>query len=145
MQLEDCTRQTPSKPICRGIPEFFKGKQISPAFEDHIFWPSSKEKTKNSSKQIFPACASDRSWRELFRLKNITKSKPKTLRQAKKKQVQTTKPAKEKKKPNTATTSKLEKQKQTFLNQHEGPTDAVVVSENEEISNSSANVLHNDT
>ena len=53
-----------------------KEAEMSPAFEDHIFWPSAKEKTKNSSKQIFPACASDRSWRELFRLKNITKSKP---------------------------------------------------------------------
>ena len=57
---------TPSK-IKRGVPHWYAGK-VSPAFANHIFWPSPpKKKQQKSSRQVqlFPACASSRVWRRM--------------------------------------------------------------------------------
>ena len=39
---------------------------MSPAFSQHIFWPSLPKKVKTSTRKnpLFPACASTRAWRE---------------------------------------------------------------------------------
>jgi DDE superfamily endonuclease len=61
--------------IKRGVPHWFKGT-VSPAFEQHIFWPSPpKKKTTFVHKQLFPACASSSEWRALYREKENRKKK----------------------------------------------------------------------
>jgi len=52
-----------------GVPVWFAGK-VSPAFEQHIFWPSPpKKQNQRKRSEIFPACASTKEWRALYRQK----------------------------------------------------------------------------
>ena len=59
----------------RGIPCWFTGN-VSSAFSQHIFYPSPPKKLKklNVRRQIFPACASTATWRELHRQKVAVKA-----------------------------------------------------------------------
>ena len=65
------SRSTPSKPLRRGVPTWYKGKMISPAFVKHIFWPSPLKKQKNVKRELLPACASSLEWRDAFRRKSV--------------------------------------------------------------------------
>lgn len=57
-----------------GVPVWFSGK-VSPAFHDHLFWPSPPKKVaKKSQKEIFPACCSTAKWRQLYRERTVSKS-----------------------------------------------------------------------
>jgi len=77
------TVKTPLK-AKRGIPSFYSGK-VSPAFANHIFWPSPRLKNKSSSvrHEIVPACASSAQWREHHRDKVARKLLPKAAKQPK--------------------------------------------------------------
>lgn len=58
-----------------GVPVWFAGK-VSPAFNDHLFWPSPPKKTaKKTAKEILPACCSTSKWRELYRDKKKPQAK----------------------------------------------------------------------
>ena len=58
------------------MPVWYAGQKISPAFTNHIFWPSPQKKTKsNKVRELFPACASSRTWREVYRRKEEDKLK----------------------------------------------------------------------
>jgi len=55
----------------RGIPVWYKGK-VSPAFAEHIFWPShAKRKKTVVAHELFPASASTATWRELYKQKRL--------------------------------------------------------------------------
>ena len=61
----------------RGVPHWFSGK-ISPAFSSHIFYPEPPKKVKTSKltpTQLFPACISSKTWRDMHRTKESAKAK----------------------------------------------------------------------
>ena len=61
----------------RGVPIWFSGK-VSPAFDKHIFWPSPEKKRRKCDRkltELFPACASSQEWRNLYKQKELSRSK----------------------------------------------------------------------
>jgi len=67
----------------RGVPVWFSGK-VSPAFEKHIFWPSPEKKCRKCERkltELFPACASSQEWRNLYKQKELSRSKGIGLKQ----------------------------------------------------------------
>lgn len=78
-----------------GVPVWFAGK-VSPAFKDHLFWPSPpKKEAKKAVKEILPACCSTSKWRELYRDKKTNGAKKEVSEKSVlKKKAATKKPAK---------------------------------------------------
>ena len=73
--VENITEPSPCK-YRKGVPVWYAGQKISPAFTNHIFWPSPQKKTKsNKVRELFPACASSHTWREVYRRKEEDKLK----------------------------------------------------------------------
>jgi hypothetical protein len=64
----------------RGIPAWFHGK-VSPAFAQHISWPSPPKRKKQIPHELYPAAASTATWRELYRQKKTKQASGKAGKQ----------------------------------------------------------------